>query len=179
MDHLVSEIMRIVELGVSPEIEDMLLERVKQELIKGASLVPHITTQVQHRHLQQDMAGRWLDLGFDPNTQLDLSDEYRRGPLRRRGTLLDSTLDSVHVMAREDEDTYQLIELLCSHGARVTSEMCKRHKGDNEIGKRYRRIGKRYRRILRAHRTQQVLVVLVASCIVVPEMVGVLKRFLV
>ncbi len=171
MDDLASEIMRVIEQGASPAFEDMLLERVEQELIKGASLVPHITTHLKKRYIQLDKARRWLDLGFDPNTQLVLLGAYSNSP-PTRGTLLDSTLWTAYRMVRDEKDTYKLVELLCSRGTRVTSEMCGDHKGDNNTGKMCRRI-------LRAHHTSQVLVVLVASRIVVPELAGVLKRFLV
>ncbi len=171
MDHLVSEMMRIVEKDVSSEIEDVLLECVKQELIKGASLVPHITFHLMEGFARPDKTRRWLDLGFDPNTQLDVRGKFPRDP-PRRGTLLDSTLWSAYTAARGESKTYELVKLLCSRGTRVTSEMCGDHKGDNEIGKRCRMI-------LRAYHPSQILVVLLASRTVVPEIAGVLKGFLV
>ncbi len=156
---LVSEIMELIDYGdgMSQALKAVLLGHARHLLLQGASLVPHILECVADDDLTLDGVTRWLDLGFDPNTILaedpdsDSDDSCEPGP----NTLLGHAAKAKNL---------KLIDMLCSRGARVTSDM-------------YRGLPQaKYKGILCMHATKQVLVVLMG--VIHPDLVGVLRGFM-
>ncbi len=172
LDAALSQLMYIIDNNMqAPNSKTVLLERVRELLVQGASLTPYIERHLGRRWLEANNIKEWLDLGFDLNTQLDISSSHFGFHYRcNSGTLLDFALRAAFSPARNGPEIYEPVELLCSRGARITREMYMPRPDENGP------VHGECRAILRRHATKQVLVVLVG--VIHPHLVGVLKGFL-
>ncbi len=170
-DSLVTKMMHVADSdGIAPDFRAVMLNEVKRLVQQGECLAPYITRYLKSCYLWTNPAREWLDLGFDLNTRFSNGRKINQPWWDdSEYTLLDLSLGSA---ARDEPETCELVEMLCIRGSPITPDTYEPRLYDTPIRAKCRRI-------VHLHYIQRTLIALVAARVAHPDILGVLKGFLI